>query len=89
MSLDDTVTIGVLEYPDTMFQHPLTVTQHREIEQDIQHLQDMADQLSSLLTGAYGDQDQRAVRASELAASAQRLRWAMERANLPSDAASA
>ena len=58
---------------------PLTAAQSQEIIDRLQSILLQADEMSGLLKTVYGEQDQRAICASEVASSIQRLKWAMER----------
>jgi hypothetical protein len=72
-----------------MAAHPLTVGQSRQLDEDLLQIQTQATGIEALLKAAYGYQDERAVRASEVSAALKRLQWALDRAKLHSDTASA
>ena len=58
---------------------PLTAAQTQEIIDRLQSILLQADEMSGLLKTVYGEQDQRAIRATEVGSSIQGLKWAMER----------
>ena len=70
-----------------MTRYPLTVVQLRQLHEDLARMHSEANEITTMLTAAYGDSDERAVRASETVGAIQRLRWQIERAEQPSDQA--
>jgi hypothetical protein len=64
--------------PNTVEHYPLTNDQLQDV-QDILEMNARADELAQLLAAAFGETDQRAIRAKEIDAAFQRLQWAMQR----------
>ena len=60
-------------------QFPLTIDQLRQVKSDIAETALRAEEISRLMTTAYGDSDQRAIRAQEVCGALQRLQWEMDR----------
>lgn len=60
-------------------QHSLTVQRLRQMAQELSEMQAVADATMQLLAAAFGEFDNRTIRAGEAAAAVQRLRWALER----------
>jgi hypothetical protein len=70
--------------------YPLTVTQIRQAKEDLAAMQERAEEISRLMTAAYGSSDPRAIRAGEVNAAIQRMQWELERSAAASaDATSA
>ena len=59
--------------------YPLTNDQLRQTDTDLAEMQTRAEEIWRLIAAAYGETDQRAVRADEAYAAVQRLRWVIER----------
>ena len=69
--------------------YPLTIAQLRQAKEDLATMQEQAEEISRLLAAGYGDSDPKSIRAGELDAAIQRLRWELERSTEDSaDAAS-
>ena len=64
---------------DTAEHYPLTNDQLQDVQRDILEMNARADELAQLLAAAFGETDQRAIRAKEIDAAFQRLQWAMQR----------
>jgi hypothetical protein len=60
-------------------QYPLTVEQLSQMKQDLSEMEVRASEIHHLMAAGFGEADQRTIRAEELSAAIQRLRWAMER----------
>ena len=67
--------------PNRVEHYPLTNDQLQDVQSDILEMNARADELAQLLAAAFGETDQRAIRAKEIDAAFQRLRWAMQRSN--------
>ena len=61
--------------------YPLTNDQLRDIQRDVVQMNTRADELAQLLAAAFGEADERTIRAKEIDAAFQRLQWAMHRSN--------
>lgn len=59
--------------------YPLTIAQLRQAKEDLAAMQERAEEISKLMTAAYGSSDPRAIRAGEVNAAIQRLQWELER----------
>ena len=71
-------------------QYPLTIAQLRQAKEDLTAMQERAEEISRLMTAAYGSSDSRAIRAGEVNAAIQRMQWELERnAAASADATSA
>ena len=66
---------------DTAEHYPLTNDQLQVVQRDILEMNGRADELAQLLAAAFGEADQRTIRAKEIDAAFQRLQWAMQRSN--------
>ena len=58
---------------------PLAIDQFRQTKLDIAEMAERAEEISRLMTAAYGESDQRAIRAQEVSGAVQRLQWEMDR----------
>ena len=58
---------------------PLTIDQFRQATSDIAQMAEKAEEISRLMSAAYGDTDSRAIRAQEVSGAIQRLQWEIER----------
>ena len=67
--------------PNTVEHYPLTNDQLQDVQRDTLEMNARADELAQLLAAAFGETDQRAIRAKEIDAAFQRLQWAMQRSN--------
>ena len=67
--------------PNTAEHYPLTNDQLQEVQRDVLEMNARADELAQLLAAAFGEVDQRTIRAKEIDAALQRLRWAMQRSD--------
>jgi hypothetical protein len=67
--------------PNTAEHYPLTRDQLQEVQKDVLEMNTRADELAQLLAAAFGEADQRTIRAKEIDAALQRLQWAMQRSN--------
>jgi hypothetical protein len=59
--------------------YPITVEQQRQLEQDLKLIQERVQAIDVLMHACYGDESQAAVRADEVDAALQRLKWELER----------
>jgi hypothetical protein len=59
--------------------HPLTIDQRRQLDQDLNIVQEGLKNIAVLMHACYGDESQAAVRADEVDAALQRLLWELER----------
>ena len=59
--------------------YPITVEQQKQLEQDLKVIQERVQAIDVLMHACYGDASQAAVRADELDAALQRLKWELER----------
>lgn len=59
--------------------YPLTIEQTRQTQQDIDEMTGRAEEIAKLMSAAYGDSDQRTIRAQECHAALQRLQWELGR----------
>ena len=64
--------------------YPLTISQLRQAREDLAAMQEQAEGISHLLAAGYGASDPKAIRAGELNAAIQRLRWELERSTADS-----
>ncbi len=60
-------------------QFPLTIDQARQINRDLAEMEVRAGEMVNLMAAGCGESDQTTIRAQELVASVQRLKWALER----------
>ena len=60
-------------------QYPLTIAQLRQAREELAAMQERAEEISKLMTAAYGSSDPRAIRAGEVNAAIQRMQWELER----------
>ena len=67
--------------------HPLTAEQKRQLDEDIAYVEERLRDISVLMRVCHGDNSQAAIRADETAASLQRLKWELERAQQKRQAA--
>ena len=67
--------------PNIAEHYPLTHDQLEEVQRDVLEMNARADELAQLLAAAFGEADQRTIRAKEIDAALQRLQWAMKRSN--------
>jgi hypothetical protein len=58
---------------------PLTIDQFRQATSDIAQMAEKAEELSRLMSAAYGNSDSRAIRAQEVSGAIQRLQWEIDR----------
>ena len=59
--------------------YPITVEQQKQLEQDLKLIQERVQAIDVLMHACYGDASQAAVRADEVDAALQRLKWELER----------
>ena len=59
--------------------HPLTKDQKRQLDEDLRNVEDKLNGIVGLMRAAYGEESQPAIRAEEVWAALQRLRWQLER----------
>ena len=76
-----TMTRSPYALPNTAEHYPLTNDQLQEVQRDVLEMNARADELAQLLAAAFGEADQRTIRAKEIDAALQRLQWAMQRSN--------
>ena len=55
--------------------HPLTKDQKRQLDEDLRNVEDKLNGIVGLMRAAYGEESQPAIRAEEVWAALQRLRW--------------
>ena len=65
--------------PNRAEHYPLSHDQLQDVQRDILEMNARADELAQLLAAAFGEADQRTIRAKEIDAAFQRLQWAMQR----------
>lgn len=61
--------------------YPLTNDQLRDVQRDVLEMNTRADELAQLLAAAFGEADERTIRAKEIDAAFQRLQWAIQRSS--------
>ena len=66
--------------------HPLTKEQEVQLRHDLTLAEERLQDVVVLMRICYGEESQPAIRADETAGALQRLKWALERANLRSAA---
>jgi hypothetical protein len=59
--------------------HPLTKDQKRQLDEDLRNVEDKLNGIVGLMRAAHGEESQPAIRAEEVWAALQRLRWQLER----------
>ena len=59
--------------------YPLTVEQQTQLDQDLKLIQERLQSVDVLMHACYGDASQAAIRADEVDAALQRLKWELER----------
>jgi hypothetical protein len=59
--------------------YPLTKEQLNQAREDLAEMQSRSEEIWRLIAAAYGETDQRAIRADEVHGAVQRLRWELER----------
>jgi hypothetical protein len=64
--------------PNTIKHYPLTNDQIQEVQQDVSEMKTRSDEIARLLPAAYGEADQRTIRAEEINAAFERFRWEMQ-----------
>jgi hypothetical protein len=69
---------------NTTEHYPLTNDQIQEIQRDLLEMKTRSDEIARLLSAAFGEADQRTIRAEEINAAFERLRWEMQRSNAAS-----
>jgi hypothetical protein len=74
-----TMTRSQHALPNRAEHYPLTNDQFQEVQRDVLEMNGRADELAQLLAAAFGEADQRTIRAKETDAALQRLQWAMQR----------
>ena len=72
------MTSNLNDLRGTAEHYPLSDDQLQEVQKDILEMNARADELAQLLVAAFGEADQRAIRAKEIDAAFQRLQWAMQ-----------
>ena len=68
---------------------PLTNDQALQLRHDLTLIEERLQDIAILMRVCYGEDSQAVIRADEIAASLQRLKWALERTNVRALAASA
>ena len=63
----------------TSIHHPLTIEQRTQLERDLNAVQERLQNITVLMHACYGDESQPAIRADEVDAALQRLKWELER----------
>jgi hypothetical protein len=64
----------------TSIQHyPITVEQRTQLDQDLKVIQERLQAIGILMHACYGDASHAAIRADEVDAALQRLKWELER----------
>ena len=59
--------------------HPLTVAQRKQLDQDLACFEERLEATAVLMCACYDDDSPPAIRAGEVAAALQRLKWELER----------
>jgi hypothetical protein len=67
--------------------HPVTTEQRTQLDQDLNVIQERLQNIAVLMHACYGDESQAAIRADEVDAALQRLKWELERMNAKRQAA--
>lgn len=75
------MTSSLNALPNTAEHYPLTNDQLQEVRRDVLEMNARADEIAQLLAAAFGEADQRTIRAKEIEAAFQRLQWVMQRSN--------
>ena len=75
------MTSNLNDLRDTGEHYALSNDQLQVVQRDILEMNARADELAQLLAAAFGETDQRAIRAKEIDAAFQRLQWAMQRSH--------
>ena len=65
--------------PNKIVHYPLTNDQIQEVHQDVLEMKTRSDEIARLLSAAYGEADQRTIRANEINAAFERLQWEIQR----------
>jgi hypothetical protein len=65
--------------PTSIHHYPLTGEQRTQLEQDLKLIQERLQAIDVLMHACYGDDSQAAIRADEVDAALQRLKWELER----------
>ena len=63
-----------------MQRFPLTAEQKSQLDQDLKYIEQRLQDITVLMRAGYGEDSQAAVRAEEISAALQRLKWELERA---------
>ena len=75
---DTAMTSNLNDLRDTGEHYALSNDQLQVVQRDILEMNARADELAQLLAAAFGEADQRTIRAKEIDAAFQRLQWAMQ-----------
>jgi len=75
------MTSNLNDLRDTAEHYPLSHDQLQDVQRDILEMNARADEFAQLLAAAFGEADQRTIRAKEIDAAFQRLQWAMQRSH--------
>lgn len=65
--------------PLPLERHPLTVEQRKQLDQDLACVEERLEAIAVLMCACHGDDSPLAIRAGEVAAALQRLKWELER----------
>lgn len=75
--------------PTSMDVRPLTADQAVQLRRDLTLIEERLQDIAILMRICYGDDSQAVIRADEISAALQRLKWALERTNVRALAAGA
>jgi hypothetical protein len=75
------MTSNLNDLRDIAEHYPLSNDQLQDVQRDILEMNARADELAQLFAAAFGEADQRTIRAKEIDAAFQRLQWAMRGSN--------
>lgn len=64
---------------NTIKHYPLTNDQIQEVQQDVSEMKTRSHEIARLLSAAFGEADQRTIRAEEINAAFERLQWEIQR----------
>jgi hypothetical protein len=65
--------------PLPLERHPLRVEQRKQLDQDLACVEERLEAIAVLMCACHGDDSPLAIRAGEVAAALQRLKWELER----------
>jgi hypothetical protein len=62
-----------------LIHHPLTPEQRSQLREDLVLVEERSQDIATLMHARYGDESQAAIRADEVIAALQRLKWQLDR----------